>query len=103
MCYEVSCRRFLYDYFRIHQTDTRIPIRKINDAVSYIEKTLQYQIKIDMTRDSLSAVINDTENLDLENRFISFKLKFLEEQPVFCDVLPSDLQEKYAELLEKKA
>ena len=69
----------------------------------YIEESLQYQIKIDVTRDSLSAVINDTENLDLDNRYIKFNLKFLDEQPAFCDVLPSDLQEKYAELLEKKA
>ena len=104
MCYEVSCHRFLYDYFKIHQTNNCVPIREINEAIDYIEKNSQYQIKIDVTRDSLSAVVNDTEYLDLENRFISFNSNFLQEQPAnFCDGLPSDLQKKYAELLEEKA
>ena len=105
MCYEVSCHRFLYDYFQKHQTECCVSIRKINDAINIIEHGLNTQIRIDMTRDSLSSVINNSKNIELDNRYIKFKEGFLREEPIkfYEEDLPSDLQKKYSELLEKKS
>ena len=68
MCYEVSCHRFLYDYFQEHQEDTRVTIRKINIVRRNVEQELKLKLRIDITRDSLSAVVNNTNGcLVLEN------------------------------------
>ena len=106
MCYEVSCHRFLYDYFQKNRKNSRVSIRQINNIIGTIEKTLSSQIRIDVTQDSLSSVINSSAGnveLELDNRHIVFKDSFLNEtsDSFYEEELPTDLQEKYAELLEQ--
>lgn len=106
MCYEVSCHRFLYDYFQKNRKNSRVSIRQINNIIGTIEKTLSSQIRIDVTQDSLSSVINSSAGnveLELDNRHIRFKDAFLDgpSDSSYEDDLPSELQEKYTELLEQ--
>lgn len=104
MCYEVSCHRFLYDYFQEHQEDTRVTIRKINIVRRNVEQELKLKLRIDITRDSLSAVVNNTNGcLVLENRHIQFLPDFLTNFSIeSSDELPDDILQHYKEILKKK-
>ena len=104
MCYEISCHKFLSDYFRKHPDKTCVSLRQINNVISAIEEKLNDKIRINVTRDSLSSVINSSAGnveLEFDNRHIKVKGAFLTEtsDPSYEDDLPSDLQEKYTELL----
>ena len=104
MCYEITCHKFLFDYFQKHPKETYVSLRQINNIISTIEKALSSQIRIDVTQDSLSSVINSSAGnveLELDNRHIRFKDAFLDgpSDSSYEDDLPSELQEKYTELL----
>ncbi len=97
MCYEVSCKKFLWDCLGRRREAGKIEIRKLNKIIDKVREIPEEMVVIEFSQPALSSLINACKgNLSWENGYISFNKEFLDDLgKENFDALPKDLEQKY--------
>lgn len=104
MCYEVSCKKFLWDCLGRRRKDREsweIKIRTLNQIIDKVREIPDEMVVIEFSQPALSSLINVSKgNLKWENGCIRFNKDFLDDlgKEQF-EPLPDDLEQKYLKIV----